>query len=77
MSVTLLTKAARDALMRRDMEAFREQGTILSKDSDGPIYEQTLDLKVGSYFIVVRNNLDRRTEVRLECFDQGKGSANQ
>jgi hypothetical protein len=70
-SLILLSQAARDAAIQNDVVALKREGMILSADSDGPVYEHTLELTPGSYFLVIRNNLSRPADIRLECFDEG------
>jgi hypothetical protein len=67
-SVSILSDKAYKALLKRDMETFKKEGFVLTTDSKEKALERSLQLKNGSYWFIIRNNLQRDTEVRLECF---------
>ena len=67
-SVSVLSEKAYKALLKRDMDTFKKEGFVFTVDSKEKVLERSLQLKAGSYWFIVRNNLKQEAEVRLECF---------
>jgi hypothetical protein len=70
-SVTFVTDALHTAIIKRDGDAMKSlrKGFSFSVDSPEPVYERTLHLEPGDYWLIIRNNLKRDAEIHLECFE--------
>ncbi|HUA66975.1 MAG TPA: hypothetical protein VMA13_00380 [Candidatus Saccharimonadales bacterium] len=70
-SVTFMTDALHTALVKKDMNAVKslKKGVLFSTDSSGTTFERTMHLESGDYWFIIRNNLKKDAEVRLECFE--------
>ena len=69
LGVTIVSDAARKAILAGDRAALKKIGIHLTEDVDS-IFDKTLKLSKGSHWVIIKNQNRESTEVKLSCYNR-------